>query len=349
MDLTLFLTGDVMTGRGVDQILPHPGDPRLWERYVRDARRYVGLAEEANGPVPRPVDFAWPWGDALRVVDDIAPDVRVLNLETAVTRSDDVAKGKGVHYRMTPENLGCVTAVRPDVCVLANNHVLDFGRRGLADTLDALHAAGVGTAGAGRDVAEAERSAVVAAGGGRVLVFSFGSGCSGVPREWAAGPGRAGVAFLPDLSTGTAERIAGVVRRERRPGDVVVFSVHWGSNWGYDIPDDQVDFAHHLIEHGVDLVHGHSSHHPRRCEVYRGKLVLYGCGDLVNDYEGIGGYEQFRDDLRALYFPTLDPETGRLLRLRVAAVRARRMRLHKASGEDSRHLRSVLGAEVELI
>src|SRR5690606_13549457 len=73
--LALFLGGDVMTGRGVDQVLAHPGDPRLWEGYVRDARTYVELAERANGPVPRPVDDTWPWGDVLAVLDAAAPDL----------------------------------------------------------------------------------------------------------------------------------------------------------------------------------------------------------------------------------------------------------------------------------
>ena len=60
--VTVFACGDVMPGRGVDQILPHPGDPELREPYVRDARAYVDLAEEAHGPIPRPVSFGWPWG-----------------------------------------------------------------------------------------------------------------------------------------------------------------------------------------------------------------------------------------------------------------------------------------------
>ena len=130
--LTLFLCGDVMTGRGVDQVLPHPGDPELRERYARDARAYVRLAERAHGRIPRPAGFAWPWGDALRVLEDVAPDVRVINLETSITRSRDFAPGKAVHYRMSPGNVPCLAAVRPDACALANNHVLDFGRRGLA-------------------------------------------------------------------------------------------------------------------------------------------------------------------------------------------------------------------------
>src|SRR5215471_12925843 len=96
--MTLFLCGDVMPGRGVDQVLPHPGDPQLRESYADDARAYVRLAERANGPIPRPVGFSWPWGDALQVLDGVAPDVRVINLETSVTRSACFAPGKPVHY-----------------------------------------------------------------------------------------------------------------------------------------------------------------------------------------------------------------------------------------------------------
>jgi poly-gamma-glutamate synthesis protein (capsule biosynthesis protein) len=98
--LTLFLCGDVMTGRGIDQILPHPGDPRLHVPIVDDVRDYVALAEHLNGPIPRPVEVAWPWGDALDIVDDLAPDVRVINLETSITTSDDFARAS----RCTP---GC--------------------------------------------------------------------------------------------------------------------------------------------------------------------------------------------------------------------------------------------------
>jgi poly-gamma-glutamate capsule biosynthesis protein CapA/YwtB (metallophosphatase superfamily) len=127
---------------------------------MREATAYVALAEAASGPVPRPVDPAWPWGEALGVLGDLAPDVRLINLETSITRSGDFAPGKQVHYRMNPANIGCLTVARPDVCALANNHVLDFGRRGLAETLDTLAGAGLPVAGAGRDVVTARRAVV---------------------------------------------------------------------------------------------------------------------------------------------------------------------------------------------
>jgi poly-gamma-glutamate capsule biosynthesis protein CapA/YwtB (metallophosphatase superfamily) len=341
--VTVFACGDVMPGRGVDQILPHPGHPELREAHVRDARTYVDLAERANGPIPRPVSFSWPWGDALRVLDEIAPDVRVMNLETSITASRGFAPGKAIHYRMSPGNLPCVAAARPDVCALANNHVLDFGRPGLADTLRALSGAGLRAAGAGPDGDTARRAAAVPVPGGRrAVIMSCGTASSGIPAAWAAAPGRPGVNLLPDLSPATADFLTGQMEADRRPGDVAVVSIHWGSNWGYEADADQVRFARRLIDGGVDLVHGHSSHHPRPIEVFRGKLILYGCGDCIDDYEGITGHRAYRGDLRLLYFASLEAGTGQLAWLRMAPMRARKMRLYQAPAADRQWLSAVL-------
>jgi poly-gamma-glutamate synthesis protein (capsule biosynthesis protein) len=124
---------------------------------------------------------------------------------------------------------------------------------------------------------------------------------------------------------------------------LTIVSVHWGGNWGYRVAADQIRFAHRLVDGGVHMVHGHSSHHPRPIEVYRGKLILYGCGDLVDDYEGIRGHEQYRHDLRLLYLPRLNPISGDLVGLRMAPLQARHMRLKTASHGDATWLRTVLG------
>jgi poly-gamma-glutamate capsule biosynthesis protein CapA/YwtB (metallophosphatase superfamily) len=339
----VFACGDVMTGRGVDQILPHPGGPRLREACADDARAYVRLAERASGPVPRPAGFAWPWGDALQVLDAMAPDVRLINLETAVTGQADFAPGKAVHYRMSPRNLPCLAAARPDVCALANNHVLDFGRAGLAETLAALARGGLAAAGAGRDAAAAwQPAAVPLPGGGRMLVFACGTADSGIPPGWAAATARPGVSFLPSLSAASADALIARAEAARHDGDLAVVSIHWGANWGYGVPGDQVRFAHRLIDGGISLIHGHSSHHPRPAEVYRGRLILYGCGDCINDYEGISGYEEFRDELRLLYFASLMPGAGALQALRMVPMRARKMRLQRAGAADGRWLAATL-------
>ena len=341
--VTLFLCGDVMCGRGVDQVLPHPGDPRLREPCADDARAYVRLAERVSGPIPRPAGFGWPWGDALPVLEEMAPDVRVINLETSVTRSAGFAPGKAVHYRMSPDNLPCVAVIRPDACALANNHVLDFGPAGLTETLDALAGAGLTAVGAGRNVAHARQPAAVPLPGGRrAVIFSYATASSGIPRGWAATGTRPGVNLLPGLSGAAASDVIARVRAVGKPGDLAVVSIHWGTNWGYQVDRDQAWFARRLIDGGVDLVHGHSSHHPRPVQVYRGKLILYGCGDCIDDYEGISGYEEYRDDLRLLYFATLLPGTGELAALRMVPMQARKMQLHHAEPADSQWLATTL-------
>jgi poly-gamma-glutamate synthesis protein (capsule biosynthesis protein) len=141
------------------------------------------------------------------------------------------------------------------------------------------------------------------------------------------------VFFLPDLSERSVDALLTRIHAERAKDAITIVSIHWGSNWGHEIPPAHVAFARRLIDGGVDFVHGHSSHHPRAMEVYRGRLVLYGCGDFVNDYEGIGGHERYRGDLRLMYFPTL-AEDGRLLRLRIFVLQSHRLRLRLASRED---------------
>lgn len=344
--INLFLAGDVMTGRGIDQILPHSGDATLYESHVRSAVDYVALAEGASGPVPRPVRWDYVWGDALAVVDRQAPDVRIVNLETAITARGSPAP-KGINYRMHPGNVAVLTAARLDACVLANNHVLDWGEVGLLDTLETLHQAGLGVAGAGRSELQAAAPLMVPVQGrGRVIVLAFGCASSGIPQAWAAHGARPGVNMLPDLSASAITAIAARVRATRRQGDIVVASIHWGGNWGYEIPAEHRSFAHALIDDaGADLVHGHSSHHAIGIEVYRGKLVLYGCGDFINDYEGIGGYEQFRPDLVLAYFPQVRPENGALAALEMVPFQVRRLHLLRASSEAAGWMAAALSRE----
>lgn len=83
--ITLFLSGDVITGRGIDQILAYPGDPTLHEPWVESAVDYVHLAEQRNGPIPRRVERNYIWGDALGVLDSSDLAAGIINLQTAVT------------------------------------------------------------------------------------------------------------------------------------------------------------------------------------------------------------------------------------------------------------------------
>jgi poly-gamma-glutamate capsule biosynthesis protein CapA/YwtB (metallophosphatase superfamily) len=346
MTVTLFLCGDLMTGRGVDQALAHCCPPHLYEPCLTSALEYVALAEGAHGRIPRPLSPAELWGDGRDALARESPDARIVNLETSITLCED-AWPKGINYRMHPGNVTVLTEMGIDCAVLANNHVLDWGTAGLLETLDVLERAGVRVTGAGRDLAAASAPAeIVIRAGRRVLVFAFGFSDSGIPSTWAADDATPGVHLLPDTSRGSLDRIAGLVQAAKQPGDIAVASIHWGGNWGFRIAWAHRRFAHALIEGaGIDVVHGHSSHHPRAIEVYRGRPILYGCGDLLNDYEGIAGYEDYRPDLRLMYFPVLDPAAGRLVRLTMAPFQIRGFRLRRPEPPDVAWLRLLLDRE----
>ncbi|HEY4736037.1 MAG TPA: CapA family protein [Xanthobacteraceae bacterium] len=334
--IRLFLSGDVMIGRGIDQILPHPCPPRLHEDYVSSAVAYVEFAEQVSGRIQRPVGFDYIWGAALDSLRARRADARIVNLETSVTRSEDY-EPKGINYRVSPENAECLRAAGIDCCALANNHVLDWGEPGLVETLEALDRMGVKTVGAGRNDSEAKRSAIFdIAGKGRVILVAVALPSSGAPSHWAASGERAGVNLVPDLSKNSAERVCDLLRSAAKTGDISVVSIHWGPNWGYEIPDEQRRFAHKLVdETGVSVIHGHSSHHPKAIEVYRNSLILYGCGDFLNDYEGIEGYEEYRADLSLMYFVDVDPTSGDLVALELTPLQIRRFRLEPAASIDA--------------
>jgi poly-gamma-glutamate synthesis protein (capsule biosynthesis protein) len=152
--------------------------------------------------------------------------------------------------------------------------------------------------------------------------------------DWAATPEKPGVNMVESLSDETAHRVADEVHTYKQPGDIALVSIHWGGNWGYEVPLAQTLFAHQLIDEGIDVIHGHSSHHAKAIEVYKGHLILYGCGDFVTDYEGITGYEEFRGDLSVMYLPTLEAMSGRLLELKIVVLQSYRFRLNRASTAD---------------
>ncbi|MBA3910314.1 MAG: poly-gamma-glutamate biosynthesis protein [Rhodobacter sp.] len=341
--IRLFLAGDVMTGRGIDQILRHPGDPQLQEAWATSAADYVGLAEGRSGPIPRGVKDDYIWGDLLTDLDRHGCDLRIVNLETAITTANKPAP-KGINYRMNPANISVLTAARIDACALANNHVKDWGDAGVTETLDTLDRAGIACAGAGRDAQAAGAVAVLPVrGGGRVLLLAFCTFDSGVPPDWAAGQAQPGVNLLPSDPVAAVQR---AVARLRRPGDILIVSLHWGGNWGHDVPVWQRRLAHALIdEAGVNMVFGHSSHHPKAIEIADGGIVFYGCGDLINDYEGIEGHEVFRPDLGLAIFLDLDRHRGPVRKLELVPFKRRRFRLQKADREDAAWLAQTLAQQ----
>jgi poly-gamma-glutamate capsule biosynthesis protein CapA/YwtB (metallophosphatase superfamily) len=343
-DLKLFLCGDVMPGRGIDQALPYSVDPVLYETYITDARNYLWLAEQANGNIDKPVAYHYIWGDAMSVWEENSPDMKLINLETSITTHNKPWPLKGINYRMHPENVKLLTVAGIDHCSLANNHTLDWNRPGLAETMQCLKNANIGLSGAGEDRHQAGEPSILLSDSKRVIVYSFGSKDSGIPGMWAAGDGLPGINLLPDQSEKIIDAIKGEVK-PKYPEGIVIFSIHWGANWGYTIPAWHKELSYRLIdEAGVDIIYGHSSHHPLGIEVYNEKLIIYGAGDLINDYEGISGHKHYRGELSLMYFPKIDAG-GRLISLKLVPMEIKKFRLNRATAKDAMWLQNTLNRE----
>ena len=152
--------------------------------------------------------------------------------------------------------------------------------------------------------------------------------------------------MLTRWSDEAVTRVAARVQQVRRPGDLVVMSIHWGGNWGYQLPRAHRQFAHRLIDDvDVNIMHGHSSHHPLGIEVYRERPILYGCGDFLNDYEGISGHEEFKSDRVLAYFARMDPKTGTMVDLSLIPFQIRRFSLRRGSRADAEWLGDTLTRE----
>ncbi len=342
--MRIFFCGDVMTGRGIDQILPSPSKPTLHETFIKDARDYVFLAESVSGKVPRQVADEYIWGDALDVWRQRVPDVKIMNLETTITTSDDLMEGKGVNYRMHPQNKSVLAPANFQVASVANNHILDWGHHGLRDTLAHLRELGIQAVGAGENFDEV-RAPVIIDGNPRLLIFALAMESSGVPFEWAASAERYGIFICQSLELREVHGLGELIAKYRLSNDLVILSVHWGGNWGYSVSQEECAFAHALIDVAkVDVVHGHSSHHARPIEIYKNKLIIYGCGDFINDYEGIRQNSQYRGDLVLMYFSDWS-ESGQLQNLEMVCLQVHKMKLRLAPSEDVVWLKDRLNRE----
>jgi poly-gamma-glutamate capsule biosynthesis protein CapA/YwtB (metallophosphatase superfamily) len=282
--ITLALTGDVMLGRGVDEAL----------RGMRPAES---------------------WGDALSVLH--AADLRVINLECAITTHEYrwSRTPKTFHFRADPTRaVGVLRAARIDACSLANNHTLDFEEAGLLDTLEYLDGAGIRHAGAGRDLEEAARPAILdGLEGEKVALLAFTDN----EPAFAAGVDRPGTNYLPiSLEPEVLDRVEAAIAGARNAGaDTILFSNHWGPNMVERPGDIFRRFARSVVDRGADVYYGHSAHIFQGVEVYRGKPILYDTGDFIDDY---AVDERLRNDRSFVFLVSV--EGGKFRRLELFPV-----------------------------
>jgi poly-gamma-glutamate synthesis protein (capsule biosynthesis protein) len=282
------VAGDLMMGRGIDQVLDFPGSPLLWEE-MADARGYVALAARKVPPY---------FLEGKNIFRHLSlhnrQDLFIANLETSVTRSSNFAN-KEIHYRADPRNiyfllqlqvkLGC-----PLLLSLANNHVLDFGVEGLRETLLTLKQHGLGVVGAGRNIEEASQPYTYR----HCKIYGVCHPSSGVPLSWAATSTRPGVFLLEELKSFHLEDS----KSEK------VLMIHYGPNWQRRIDKQFQQFCRYLIDrYHFKLIVNTSPHHVMLVERYHNAIICHGVGDFINDYYGIGGHKDF------------SPEVGEIVRV----------------------------------
>ncbi|KAE8391954.1 hypothetical protein BDV23DRAFT_182075 [Aspergillus alliaceus] len=336
---TLTFTGDVMLGRLVDQLFPtHNSNPSTQSTLSTFLNAHPALKSYSHRS---------PWGTTLPLFH--TSDLNLINLETAVTTSNTPWPNKAFNYRMHPDNLKALKEARIDYASLANNHTFDFSEPGLEETVREVRASGVRLAGVGkecdgaavltlpRDLSSHSFSGGLGAGseskieaGSEYKVHVYSA--SDHPRMWSSFPH---FNFI-DYTLATRVRLKELLTKGVQPA-LKIFSVHWGPNYTWR-PDGEIrSLAHFLVDEcGVDIVHGHSAHHVQGVEVYRGALILYGCGDFVDDYALNG---EFRNDLGAVWRVVVADVGGRLgvQRLEVFPTRCERFVVELLGVGESDH------------
>jgi poly-gamma-glutamate capsule biosynthesis protein CapA/YwtB (metallophosphatase superfamily) len=369
-EYTINFAGDVMLGRLIDQLFPTHVSNALDESHMQAFR-----ARHADTLGLNKYTAQSPWGNTLALFT--SSDLNMINLETSITTFSTPWPDKAFNYRMHPANAAPILAAAEiDFACLANNHTLDFGTEGLVETVWTLKHSDthrVAIAGAGETTLEAIAPAVLElprsksqrgvkhggrpgplskqdleerhnyddtgrGGKGKYLVNVYAA--TDHPQAWRDIP----TFHLIDYSETSREHLRRVIQKHSSSSpdaaapSLKVFSIHWGPNYRWHPHDEIRSLAHFLLfECGIDIVHGHSSHHVQGIECPApGKVVIYGCGDFVDDY---ALNKEFRNDLGAVYRVVVQEDDGRVkpVRLEVFPTRISHFQVNLLLSKDEDH------------
>jgi poly-gamma-glutamate synthesis protein (capsule biosynthesis protein) len=292
--VTLAFGGDVMLGRIVNATIKEHG--------------------------PRHV-----WGDTLPLLN--AADATLVNLECVIAAGGEPFRPRRVFYfRGDPRVVEALTVAGIDYVSMANNHAMDYRAEALLETIRHLDEHGIAHAGAGASLGEAARPALIEAGGIKVGIVAFADHF----RQYAAGADTPGTNVIEiDRGEKTLGRVRGAIEAARGQGaDLVVFSIHWGPNMRQAPTPEFVAFAHAVMDAGADIFHGHSAHLFQGVEIYKGKVIFFDTGDLIDDYYVDPG---LRNDQQMLFVVTVTG--GAIRRVDLVPLHIDRMQVNLAQGE----------------
>lgn len=275
----------------------------------------------------RTADPAYPWGDTLPILR--RADLRIANLECVLADGGAPEPGKVFTFRSDLKNVHALAAAGIDAVSLANNHVLDYGADAFREMLPALDAAGILHAGAGEDLAAAQRPAVLRAGGTAVGFVAFTDN----EPDWDATARSPGVHYVPVAGPeDRAERLLELVRETSSGVQLVIVSAHWGGNWGSEPLPEHRALARRLVDAGADVVFGHSPPHRPRRRVLPGPARHLRAGDFIDDY-AVDPVE--RNDRSFIFLLEADDGAPNLLRLFPTVIAGCQARLARGDARGS--------------
>ena len=224
-------------------------------------------------------------------------DFSFVNLESVIAAGGEPFQPSRVYsFRAAPSSAETLAYAGIDFVSIANNHAMDYGPQGLAETLATLEQYDIAYAGAGMNLADAKKMKLLQSNGFKVAVIAGADHFV----DYAASDTRAGINLIQVNASATiVDEIREQVQQAHNIGaDLIVFSIHWGPNWREQPTPRFQRFARAVIDAGVDIFHGHSAHLFQGVEVYRGRPILYDTGDLLDDYLY---YPEKRNDLQLLF------------------------------------------------
>lgn len=227
------------------------------------------------------VSLGYPWGDTLDIFRSV--DVRFCNLECVISNKGEPwnLTPKVFHFRTDAQNISVLKKGVIDCVSLANNHVLDYGYEAFLEMLDVLQTNKIHYAGGGTNLERAKRPAIFEVEGFKIGFLSLTDNEPG----WEASSDVPGTYYMPiSLEGQYCKTLIDLVKRTKAQVDLLIVAAHWGSNWGYRPESGHEDFAHLLIDNGVDIIFGHSCHVFRGVEIYKNCPIIYSAGDFIDDY-----------------------------------------------------------------
>ena len=270
--------------------------------------------------------YSYPWGDVLPLLKK--NDINLINLETTLTKSEKKVP-KVFNFKADPDKVQTLVEGNINVVSIANNHILDFNEEGLIETIKTLDTAKIKHVGAGMNEAEAREPVIIEKNNITIGIIGYTDN----EPDWEAkdGPG------TNYVKVGNIKKVKQDIDAIRNKVDILILTIHWGPNMREYPTKSFINFAHAVIDAGVDIFHGHSAHIFQGIERYNGKLILYDTGDFVDDYIIDPG---LRNDYSFLYLIEVGQKGIDKIELVPVVISSRQVNL--AEGRDYEQIIEIL-------